>query len=570
MPQNYETLELKIAEAMAALTALRSAKDDTAEARSELAQIQAHIANLTAFLADQNRILAPDESAKNAALARVNALSARRLELHELHETLRLERIAINDSITTLNGVGPGSISEAQDAIDLEDEHGDYHDKALVLLKNSLPSGSNTPPATPSDGIRPGENAYVASDGLAYLMEQRRNSETLLTSLKKSLASLEAEYAIHTDPPPSLLATMDTRRQEIEAETLTLGGINSSIVNLLAVISNKESDVITARQLLADKIQNKRELQDQLEVLTARLSAKKIEYSKVADELQNLEGQILTGTPLTNPDEDAMIDIITYPYGTGANAYPVGSTPAVDPNEFVSELYLAHRIHLSLTDTLAARQAIIDDVAAAKDTAEGAASPARTAVTVAEVAEASAQSAYDSWKNALKTALDLQAKYELDAPVQVLDTFLRLRSAVLSSAISIDVAVQEAVDKTFISSKVRAAFETIKGALTSPTEYRIVLAQIQADPVGFFFNNTTDPSLADLTTAEIEAFKKGIRDKFRAEAARIFGRNGLGGQVVPPPAQPRGQMSLIRVLIILALIALAVYVVVTFVLPKMR
>lgn len=573
MSQNYETLQTKITEAMQALTALRAAKDDTAEARSELAQIQAHIANLAAFLTDQNRILAPDEAAKSAALARVNALAAKRQILHGQKTTLISERDMIIANIATLDGSGPGSIPEAQDAIDLEDEHADYHDKSLVLLKNDLPSGSNVAPATPSGGFRPGENQYVPSDGLAYLMEQRRDSEVNLKALRDSLAALEAEYAAHTDPPPSLQASITARRTEIETDTTNLAAINAKITNQIAHISNKQSDLVTSRQLLSEKIQDKRELLDQREVLLARLTAKKVDLSKVSDELQNIEGQVLTGTPPVNANEDNMIDITTYPYGTGANAYPVGSTPAVDPSEFVSELYLAKRIYDSLSDTYAARQAIIDDVIAAKASAETAAAPARTAVTVAEADELTAQSTYDLKKQTLKIALDLQITYEVNAAVQVLDAFLRLRSAVLSSAVQIDVSVQEAVDKTFISSKVRAAFESVKGALTSPTEYRVVLAQIQADPVGFFFNNTADQDLSDLTPAEIEAFKKAIRDKFRVEAARVFGRNGLGGNggpVMPQPGQQQSQTSLLKVLIVLALIALAVYVLVTVVLPRMR
>lgn len=568
MSANYLTIKAKITAAMTALNALRDAKEETAAAKGELAQIQANIANLTAYLADQQKILEPDEAAKNAAAARVNTLKARRQILQDQKTVLIAERDAIQSapspavSIDVLDAAGTGgppftgpagSIAETQGALDLADSHADYHDKALVLLNNDKPAGSNTVPTLLYGTLNSGapyinENAYVAVDGLAYLQAQRRDAEVNIKALRDSLAALEAERDRHTDPPQSLLDSITATRGQIEIENTALATINSNITIRMAEIANKISDVQTARQIVADKTNDKKERQSQREQLVLNLQAKKAELRLVANELQNIEGQ--------GVDEDAVVAITNTPNG-GAVAG--------------SELDLAAQIKVAMDSSFQTRQDMVDDLETAKDTAEGNLTGARATVTTEEGQEATAQADFDLKKQTLKSAMDLQVTYEVNAAVRILDAFLKLRSAVLSSAVTLDVTLQSDVDKTFISSKVRSAYERIKGALTSPAEYRAVMAQILADPVGFFFNNITDQDLSDLTPAEIERFKKEIRDKFRAEAAKVLARNGLGpaGPVVPGPA-PAGGISLVTLLIILAVVAIAAYVFVTVALPALR
>jgi len=577
MSANYLTIKAKITAAMTALNALRLAKEDTAAAKGELAQIQANIANLAAYLADQQKILEPDEAAKNAAAARVNTLKARRQILQDQKATLIAERDAIQSapspavSIDVLDAAGTGgppftgpagSIAEAQGALDLADAHADYHDKALVLLNNDKPAGSNTVPTLAYGTLNSGapylnENAYVAVDGLAYLQAQRRDSEVNIKALRDSLAALEAERDRHTDPPQSLLDSITAVRGQIETENTALATINSNITIRMGQIANKISDVQTARQIVADKTQDKKDRQEQREQLVVRLAAKKAELRLVANELQNIEGQ---GTAVVGPPavtaEDAVVPITSAPNG-GAVAG--------------SELDLAAQIKVAMDSSYATRQAMVDDLEDAKDLAESNLSSARAAVTTEEADEATAQADFDLKKQTLKSALDLQVTYEVNAAIRVLDAFLKLRSAVLSSAVTLDVSLQSDIDKTFVSSKVRSAYERIKGALTSPAEYRAVLAQIQADPVGFFFNNITDQDLSDLTPAEIERFKKEIRDKFRAEAAKVMARNGMG-TTTPSTVAPvaAAGISLMTLLVILALAVLAGFVFVKVVLPALR
>lgn len=575
MAQNYTTIKAKITavkEKMEGLagdsppysSGLRAKRAATAAARAEVAQAQAALNSLTEQLANQNRILAPTQADKNAATAKVNQLRARRTELRTRKAGLLTDRDAIDAQIATLNANAStsGSIANAQEAVELADWRVDMNQKIYLILQNDQDTGPNATALTAAvaAGSGPAQPAgsamsppvtvtqYTAGgatvEGLAFLLNKRRDKEVEIQAMEEALAALIKRRDANSDPPQELLDEIQERGDAIEVERTNLAAFDAKIVTRRSQISNKSSDITQANQTVAQKIAEKRELQVDLAEARVERQAKTDEIVSVGNELQNIEGQgvAVVGPPARTAEEGV--------FGTDA-----------DDGDTGSQLAVAVLIENSADQSLTDRQTLIDTITGLKTAAESNLTAKRSLQTTAETDENTAKAAYDLAVSQLNGSLEAQKKFEVNAALKVLEAFLKVGATVLASGVNLEASVQTEVDKTFTSSKVRVVLEKVKAAITSPVEYRKLRAEFLADPVGAFFSNVADPDLSDLSVEDVQRFQAEIRASFAPQARALLAQYGASSPVAPGQPAPAGGVSLSTILfvvLIVAAIALAV------------
>lgn len=382
-------------------------------------------------------------------------------------------------------------------------------------------SSTASPPVTTPSGIRLLQSELVTlneqADVISHDLVTARGEavelkatldakKVLLQDLKDTRDSLPAGTArdnLTNVEIPAKEAEVTAAQGAYDSKLAEVEGFETSYTNKTAEATAKQDAITGQMELLREKEREIATLKEDVENTLA-------EYADLANKLQDIEG--------TADQNDLLND------GNVTVEADADADGGLDDGQEGSQLFLltktvytvgeVHSQYIALRDSLntakTARKATMDSVASAK---------------VAKEREvANAETTLATLRRQLDSLLDIQKKIEIDAAVALLEDFLKNGAVVLAAAPNVELEVAQDVAKTCPESKVRALLSRIRASYTDPEEYKRLLDEFRADPVGSFFNDINDPCFVLLSEEEVEEFRADIRAAFLKAAKALFAK----------------------------------------------
>lgn len=382
--------------------------------------------------------------------------------------------------------------------------------KAALVAARIVISSRPIPPAAPGTGtgtLDTAEALVVTLKGQVPALATARDSAFTPLNTKRIqiynannildqlLAALDAAQKNYDQNPthPQALTDLNTARSAVDAQ-------RTSIQTETTALGPLEVAYQAAVDLLAVKVGEVREAENDVAVLQADYDAAYLAALEVTNQLQDYEGSAV------NPDDN------------------------VDPPAPTSRLGLATTNETQLSNVITAITPMKTAALAAQALRKADFDADTLTAKTAENAKNTATNDRDSRKKNQDGLVKIQKKIEVDAACLVLEYFLKNHDLRVASSPGVTPAEDEAVALTCPGSTIRNLVSKIKLSYSTEAQYLAMCEILTEFPIESFFDSTMDECFIELCPAEAEDVMADIRTEFGKCASKLISKYGKCGK----------------------------------------